>query len=350
MSIIRQYSWNEQPQLSLEIDWSNPLTRGLVRLVVPINGVDLFDCVNKEFATRVGTSFAPDFTVFGAAAKTTAVSGSYWTLPVKSETRNNLSVGRIGVIYPGGQTLAMRDATAAGGTILHWSNGGWDMRIGGTDYAAAGTHATGTTYISLVTSSPTAGKTFVRGQGLVINGGAPGASSLVSPWQIHHNSGGTTSIAGLTLLPIWDRALSDSEATAWIENPWQLFTPQKQKIFVSINSGNYTITADNGSYSVTGQSASIYKSKVVVAAQGSYSLTGQNATITYTPSGTNYTIVANHGTYNITGQAASILRSKQITAAHGTYTLTGQNATVAYSGSNTITLKAGSWIRYRIIT
>ena len=62
-----------------------------------------------------------------------------------------------------------------------------------------------------------------------------------------------------------------------------------------------------------------------------------------------YTLVAEKGDYTYTGQTATLLRSKVVNALNGTYSVTGQNATLSYSGSNTITLKAGSWLRYRII-
>jgi hypothetical protein len=113
---------------------------------------------------------------------------------------------------------------------------------------------------------------------------------------------------------------------------------------------NRTLTANNGSYTVTGQDASIFKTKLITASAGSYSLSGQDATITYVGSGTNYSLVAAKGDYTYTGQTATLKRSKLITASNGTYSITGQNANIAYSGTNTITLKAGSWIRYRIIT
>ena len=132
---------------------------------------------------------------------------------------------------------------------------------------------------------------------------------------------------------------------------------------ISASAGNYTytgqtanllrskvISASAGSYSYNGQSATLLKSKVLVADYGTYTYTGQSVTIT---KGTVYNITANAGTYSISGQNATILRSKLITANNGTYNYTGQNATISYSGAPTtptITLKAGSWIRYRIIS
>jgi len=45
--------------------------------------------------------------------------------------------------------------------------------------------------------------------------------------------------------------------------------------------GNYTISADNGTYAVTGQSATLLRNKVLSGGYGLYTLTGQDAIITF---------------------------------------------------------------------
>jgi hypothetical protein len=47
----------------------------------------------------------------------------------------------------------------------------------------------------------------------------------------------------------------------------------------------YSLTADQGSYTLTGQAANLVGKNVLVAAQGTYTLTGQNAGLTYSSSG-----------------------------------------------------------------
>jgi hypothetical protein len=67
----------------------------------------------------------------------------------------------------------------------------------------------------------------------------------------------------------------------------------------------YALSASNGSYATTGQSAIILRSKVVSADSGSYTVTGQSATL---------------------------LRSKSLSGDFGTYTTTGVPAVITYSG------------------
>ena len=46
-----------------------------------------------------------------------------------------------------------------------------------------------------------------------------------------------------------------------------------------------TISADQGSYTYTGQATDILIARLIAIAQGSYTLTGQDVTLTYTPIG-----------------------------------------------------------------
>jgi len=54
-------------------------------------------------------------------------------------------------------------------------------------------------------------------------------------------------------------------------------------IFTAPPGGAYAITANNGSYSVTGQASSILVSRLLFGAFGSYTVAGQNASVTYSP-------------------------------------------------------------------
>ena len=96
------------------------------------------------------------------------------------------------------------------------------------------------------------------------------------------------------------------------------------------SAAGYTITAANGTYAVTGQSVSIFRSKLITASNGTYAVTGQSAVITYSTN-VNYALSALNGTYAVTGQSVGINRSKLITASNGTYAVTGQNITVLFS-------------------
>jgi hypothetical protein len=93
----------------------------------------------------------------------------------------------------------------------------------------------------------------------------------------------------------------------------------------------YTLVAQGGSYSYSGQSATLLKSKLLVASGGSYSFVGASVNITYTPAAVVYTLTALGGSYSLTGQSATLRRNRNLTASGGSYSLVGANATLLRS-------------------
>jgi hypothetical protein len=154
--------------------------------------------------------------------------------------------------------------------------------------------------------------------------------------------------------------------------PWQLFAPLPRRIFVGPSAGGaYTVTADAGSYALSGQAATLTKNSVLTADAGSYSLSGQAATLSwagagaftltadagsYALSGQNatltwaspgaYVLTADAGSYTMSGQSATLLKSNVLTAAAGAYSLSGQAATLSWAAAAayTLTANAGSYI------
>jgi len=56
-----------------------------------------------------------------------------------------------------------------------------------------------------------------------------------------------------------------------------------EDLIAAATGNNYVLTAQAGSYVLSGQTATLARSKVITASAGSYALTGQNAVLTYTP-------------------------------------------------------------------
>lgn len=70
------------------------------------------------------------------------------------------------------------------------------------------------------------------------------------------------------------------------------------------------LTADAGSFALTGQDAALRIGRVITADAGAFVLTGQDATLTVTPAGgTAYTLTAEAGSFALTGQDAQFLVS-----------------------------------------
>ena len=249
-------------------------------------------------------------------------------------------------------------ATPSGAQVVAGqdSTGSAALASGSEAYTSAGTYDEATAITSL---SP---NTAYRVAWVAYDGSSY-SSVVISTYKITTSLSfgyGTYSISGQSVTLLRSKVITANNGSYTYTG--QTATLLKSKV-VSASAGSYTytgqtatllrskvISASAGSYSYTGQSATLLKSKVLVADYGTYTYTGQSVTIT---KGTVYNITANAGTYSISGQNATLLRSKLITANNGTYNYTGQNATISYSGAPTtptITLKAGSWIRYRIIS
>lgn len=143
------------------------------------------------------------------------------------------------------------------------------------------------------------------------------------------------------------------------------------KIPTSILSGAYTLNLETGVYSFTGNAATLTKDSKLTLESGTYTLSGSNASLLK-----GLILEASSGSYSLSGSDASVLYTHLLNASSGSYSITGSNATLTYtptSGAYTlnlesgaylltgsdvtfissgaeVTIKAGSWIRYRIIT
>jgi hypothetical protein len=88
-----------------------------------------------------------------------------------------------------------------------------------------------------------------------------------------------------------------------------------------IGVGGYTITADAGTFALSGQAAGLLAGRSIGAGQGAFVLTGQDAGLDVTRS-----LVASVGTFTLSGQDAALSRGRTIVAATGEFALSGQAA------------------------
>lgn len=177
--------------------------------------------------------------------------------------------------------------------------------------------------------------------------GGSATPSSNSVWNILWTSGDTSGGGGVPSLPatwtdrtgnVYDKALSGQSGVG--QNQAVTYTPASYGPMVNLiikeTSGtSYTLTADQGSYSLTGQAANLLENRIVTAAQGSYILTGQNANLTYS---TASVLLAAQGSYTLIGSDALVDTS--MNADQGSYTLTGFDANLVYTPLNAYTLVA----------
>jgi hypothetical protein len=99
----------------------------------------------------------------------------------------------------------------------------------------------------------------------------------------------------------------------------------------------YSLTAEAGSYTLTGQTAGTRADRKIVAEAGTYSLTGQTAALFK-----GKLLVAEAGSYVLSGQDAALKIGRKLTAEAGAYVLTGQTADLILFREGQVTLSAAA--------
>jgi hypothetical protein len=89
---------------------------------------------------------------------------------------------------------------------------------------------------------------------------------------------------------------------------------------------NYDITAQHGTFSLTGQSVTISRNRALSPTHGTFSLSGQSITLLRSK-----LIEASHGTFSLTGQDATLARNRALSPLHGSFALAGQDADITYT-------------------
>lgn len=116
MALLRPTVWTQQPQQACEIDWSNPITRGLVIAATPV-GNTMRDAVSGALMT---TSGSPTSAVnqSGRVLKTVSGSSQYGYFPC--------SVSNLPLTLFVEHTL---DSSATGAVISLGTNGGTERFV-----------------------------------------------------------------------------------------------------------------------------------------------------------------------------------------------------------------------------
>jgi len=350
MTTIRHIPWAEQPPDPLDIDWSNPITRGLVTLQTGSNTTGWSNNGTIIVPTRNG--LARNFTSASSQYLSRSLTVTYpLTMFALARASNDAVTRALVSVGDGGTNRHMLYLGSSSDLLLFSGDSPSQWGSGATTYPGT---TQWRTYVGVVRGS-------ANRQGYV-NGISPAAANTTTKtvtasstvavgayWNAGAPVAGYYWPGDIAIAGVFNRALSDSEIVSLSENPWQLFTPYTQILLFSVLSGAYTLNAETGIYTVTGNDATLLKGLVLNAENGSYTLTGNDATLVY-----NKLLNASSGSYSVTGADANLIYTPgagayTLNAESGAYVLTGSDVTFAYSGG-LVTLKAGSWIRYRIIT
>lgn len=354
--ILLPRSYSSQPQGPVEIDRSNPITRGLATVFLPTQRYPSIDLVTKVFdtATTRGALLPGTNGVRYAVTGT----GITWSL-------NFAPVG-IPASYPALSVFALfeqYDTTTTGAIFGGGNNSTQYARFvknndGSVTFGPnSNTGASGITGPILNTNQVYALAAINQGneRELFVDAVSVASSSTsITFLNGAYGYAGSSFLAGnfrrigLYCGYVWTRRLTPFEIKSLTDNPYQIFKRQNLLIPAQTGGTAYSLTADVGTYTLTGQNADLYYNRAVSADAGAYSLTGQAASLlrdsllsldagSYAITGQDASldyqkaISADAGSYSITGQIADLTRSVVLSADAGAYVISGQDANLARS-------------------
>jgi len=244
-------NWREFPPLATQIDWSNPLTRNLGRVITPSSGV--IDVVTRQIATVNGT------VTRNPAGFTASGASSIQLLDFPASTYTCLYLANCfttGSVVIG---IVARDNSSFRKNYALWLAGGITPRMSHSQasdfaYKEAISSISGTVG-QQITAVGTYDGTNIK---IFTNGRLAGTTAASAPvtnasgqiTQLLNHDGTTRGVTysgnGVPLAAIWNRALTDAEVAEVSENPWQLFRPQSAPvIFFGPAIGTDALTAND---------------------------------------------------------------------------------------------------------
>lgn len=241
MSLIIRPPWTRQPQHSIAIDWSKPITRGLKVVILPSLGWQAKDLARGLGYSAFSGGAAQAPVVIGSPGKAFRSDGYLYNQYISIPSWVNTNEG---------SALIIRSGAGVRLWELGDSGNSDEFPYGGLVYTDAfwsGRWANGV--------APPSGKQFDVPLTIAVSvkEGRQVAFWDAEKWWSNNQSGGFTLPSSLqfgasasgpsggthdTYLALaWDRALSDAELKSVSENPWQIFKPPPRRIWVAPSGG-----------------------------------------------------------------------------------------------------------------
>lgn len=349
-----------QPQSNAFIDWSNPITQGLVFAYSCSNEAQGWGEDGRTSAQYVKTS---DGTVYGRQINTltgtggqllSSASGYLFGDATQTSVKSGVySLFAFGTGPSSGMQSAIDDDDGvtrrfqfrlnAGKVecIPFYSGGNGDVvapsALSANDLAsgfAMGATVNGTSCAVFQKGAKTSGT--LAGTALTPN----------STIRIGARKTGTQTwtSGGLSLVAMWNRALTDAEQQSLADNPWQLFKPAPRRLWVAFSASSGTnVNPGAGVLTLTGYAPSVAQSANLAVTPGAGSLTIAGYAPSVTQSATT-NVQPGAGALSLTGFAPSVAQSanQSVNPGAGSITLTGYAPTVARTASQSVQPGAGA--------
>lgn len=232
----RLIPWVTQPQGAANVDWGNPLTRGL-RDLSSLGGSQRRNVARNNFLSSNGTvNSDPRGPIITTDATAYSVPGGYAALPI------TVVIGfvRLGAPTAGNHALwiSKDDITGNGGLYFRYEDAG-TLAVLKSQTAAVGSGVfTVKPGGSLLAVTVDSGNFALYGDGALVASGAHAQTfTSVTPVIGSESSNAAEDHPNgiFYFHAVWGRVLSANEIKRISDNPWQLYAPRKRQIYASVS-------------------------------------------------------------------------------------------------------------------
>ena len=223
----------EQPQVNLQINWGNPITRGLIALIDGASGLELVTSTVPTFSNGTRSTGSN-----GQSVGYTTSQYATYGFANRSRLTNQLTMFSLTDYTAGGSPngFLFGDTQSAGAGYnfgLYGNGVAWNafVKTGGSGASATGgTFGQRSRFAHSATYDGANIRQYLDGvaAGVTAKTGNvdTGSFSLnINRWNSGNLHAGRFYIGG-----VWNRALSVAEIASLSANPWQLFEPQMRSI------------------------------------------------------------------------------------------------------------------------
>src|SRR6185369_94299 len=337
MAIALKNSARLQPQQGAQIDWANPITRGLAFCHVQGQNGSVFGFTSGGNSVTAYNAATLTNTPLGRGVQTSSFLYDTGTTPMTGTAYSLLMAGNC--MSTSAIQNALDDDNDTGSPRC------FQFRINASKAELITFDTSNNPYFATATAM-SAGKLaagFVMGASVagnniaVFQNGAKTANTAGGTQRQptgntrvggHKGAGGSAwSSGGMVLAAGWSRTLSDSEQQALADNPWQLFKgPVRRLWVVAPATGGNAVTPDTGVLTLTGLAPTVAKSanQSVTPGTAALSITGFAPLIAQP-----IAVSPATGTLSVTGFAPSIAQPQAVNPGVGILTIASFAPTVS---------------------
>ena len=275
----------------------------------------------------------------GTASASTSISGTGWTKVVAQDTLlTNTSYRRHISCWWKLAGASEPTAIQVSGATLMLMTQEFSTTDGGFTYLATVSNdngaTSGGTVLSSGTTSSVSGDKFLEIAFCGMRRGV-GTNAFNSSWDnnlANDFNVGTSNFGRLIGTAFYDADVTDGTKESTVtfsSSPFPINTGFDTALLVfelASTATNYTLTADGGTFALSGQTSDLLFKRKLIADNGSFTLSGQTSDLLF-----NRNLVSDAGNFNLTGQDSNLLFNRLLASDVGAFNLTGNDIGLLYN-------------------